>query len=491
MADDYTSQIFNPNAGGMAQVVQQAILGQQQQSQNNNLLEQQKMQLNSAKAQQMGAGLVSDPRVDDAKFEELIKPVNDLDPATAAQIRAARTRYNSQRTDYAAMVNDPNAHNTFAYMTKYPEMSEGVKRAYDILQPAQQQAELRTMTDVAAALNLGKADVARDILTKRAVADKAAGIDTAHYDQLNALIDDNPAHSRALANLALASVLGKDKFAEAFPALSKLPGEVAKTEADAAKAKTEADYAAPKIESGLATDAATRERMAAQTKNEIEQLKLGWAKQNLDADTLATNTAVELQKLAQTGREVKGVSLSEMTQAVGKAQSGEMMANQSEDLADKIAGSGARGGMGSSWAEWMKRNTGMQDPVSMLRAQYQQVINQQAIKNLPPGPASDKDIQFARQAFPKPTDPPEYVAKFLKGLAKMQRIAASGDARRADWISANGDIGTAKQDIEVGGALVPKGTTFLEFNRNQVGVDRKKELPSGIAGLLEKYGGKK
>lgn len=489
MADDYTSQIFNPNSGGMADVVQRAILGQQQQTQNNNLLEQQNMALNSAKAQQMAAGI--DPKLPDDQYEAALAQVQQLDPATAQQARTQRAQLIEQHKLYADMVTNPSAQNIFGYMAKYPQMSEGVKRAYDVLQPAQQQAELRTMTDVAAALNAGKPEVARDILTKRAVADKAAGIDTSHYDQINKLIDDNPAHSRTLANLALASVLGKDKFAEAFPALSKLPGEVAKGEAEAVKAGAEASAAPQIIATDIATKKAQIERMAAQTQNEIEQLKLGWAKQNLDADTLATNTAVELQKLAQTGREVKGVSLSEMTQAVGKAQSGEMLANQSEDLADKIAGSGARGGMGSSWAEWMKRNTGLQDPVSMLRAQYQQVINQQAIKNLPPGPASDKDIQFARQAFPKPTDPPEYVAQFLKGLAKMQRITATADARRADWISANGDIGTAKDDLQVGGVLVPKGTTFLEFNRNQVGVDRKKELPSGIAGLLAKYGGKK
>jgi hypothetical protein len=464
MADDYTSQIFNPNSGGMADVVQRAILGQQQQGQNENILAQQQQALDVAKA----------------------------NAEAAAQQRARAT------AAWQAVHADPSAHNVAQYMLAVPDQAEAFQKGWNLLNAGERESNTRTAVDIKAALDAGKPDVARNIITTRRDADVKAGGDPSHWDTYLKLLDGDPGHSKALANIIVAGALGPDKFAEAYGQMGKegrdqelQPGIVAKGTAEAAKAGVEAQYAAPKIESDLRNDEAQRKRWDAQTQNEIGQLKLGWAKQNLDADTLETTTALELEKLRESGRAVTGVSLSEMTKSVGAAQSGEMMANQSEDLADKIAGSGARGGMGSSWAEWMKRNTGMQDPVSMLRAQYQQVINQQAIKNLPPGPASDKDIQFARQAFPKPTDPPEYVAKFLKGLAKMQRIAATGDARRADWISANGDIGTAKDDLEVGGVLVPKGTTFIEFNRNQVGVDRKKELPPGIAGLVDKYGGKK
>jgi hypothetical protein len=191
--------------------------------------------------------------------------------------------------------------------------------------------------------------------------------------------------------------------------------------------------------------------------------------------------------MAQAGTAVTGASLDEMTKAVGSAQTNEALANRTASLAERIQQSPLRGGGWRSWAgEVLAGAFGNQDPVTALRGEYEQIKNAQAIKNLPPGPATDRDIQIAMRGFPPADAGKDYIVSFLRGLEKLQRVAADADQRRGDWISANGNIGTAKRDLQVGGVRVPAGTTFTEFNKNAIKVGKAGQAPE--RDYLKKYG---
>lgn len=110
-----------------------------------------------------------------------------------------------------------------------------------------------------------------------------------------------------------------------------------------------------------------------------------------------------------------------------------------EELATQIASSNIRGGLfGATWTEKAKELTGNQDAVSALRKRYFAIRSSAAVKNLPPGVASDKDIEMALMGFPSEKANKEEISSFLRGLAKLERAADQYNTFTANYISTTG-----------------------------------------------------
>ena len=81
---------------------------------------------------------------------------------------------------------------------------------------------------------------------------------------------------------------------------------------------------------------------------------------------------------------------------------------------------GYKGELGEKWKEL----TGTQDPVSMARKQYEGIKTTRAIQNLPPGVASDKDIELVLKPFPTSFtsygELQDYLRKLKRGEQKIQ-----------------------------------------------------------------------
>ncbi|MCX7589308.1 hypothetical protein, partial [Phenylobacterium sp. 58.2.17] len=99
----------------------------------------------------------------------------------------------------------------------------------------------------------------------------------------------------------------------------------------------------------------------------------------------------------------------------------EQSANQQNNLADRIEAAGGGFGAFSRFSEWVKGQTGNQEAMTQLRNEYTRIRNSQAIKMLPPGPATDKDIEMALKGFPADTADSKSIASFLRGMAKMNQ----------------------------------------------------------------------
>lgn len=445
----------------LAPSVQQALLGEQQRQQNSNLLTQQAMQIEQQKKAQA----------------------------------LAEQRQQAMNLALNGVIQDPSAHNVGRFMMQFPEMGEQVSKGFDVLSNAQREATLKTAVDVKGYLDGNDIPGARKILLAHIDADKAAGVDTSQYQALVDMLDKNPQAAKALANITIASALGKDKFAEAYGKIGeearadqKQPYIVRQEAAKASQEETAAAFAPQKAQSDIDTAAAQRERMAAQTANEQADLVLKRQGLELDRDRLTSNIQLELEKLDRAGVQVDAGGRAEINKAVGESVSSTQLADRMDDLANRLSGVNMATGWTSSVRETWKGAFGTQDPVSGLRAEYQTLINQQAVKNLPPGPASDKDIALARQGFPPSNASPAYIQSFLRGMAKMQRAVAASSDRRANWISANGSLAPARRDIDVAGVLIPRGTTFNEFNGNAVQRGKQGQTPSSLQGIIAKYG---
>lgn len=111
-------------------------------------------------------------------------------------------------------------------------------------------------------------------------------------------------------------------------------------------------------------------------------------------------------------------------------------------LADQIKQSAMSGGLKSTWTEYIKEQSGNQDEVTGLRKQVMQIVNSEAVKNLPPGPATDRDIEMVRAPFPTEKASPEYVANWLGAVARLNQKRAEFSEFKANFISENGSLRT-------------------------------------------------
>lgn len=107
-------------------------------------------------------------------------------------------------------------------------------------------------------------------------------------------------------------------------------------------------------------------------------------------------------------------------------------------LADDISKLNIGGGLAASTSETLKNALGTQDDVSELRRRFNAVRASQAVQNLPPGPASDKDIQLALSGFPPENASGDQVESFLRGAAKLESVNAAFHAFKSDLISKQG-----------------------------------------------------
>lgn len=115
-------------------------------------------------------------------------------------------------------------------------------------------------------------------------------------------------------------------------------------------------------------------------------------------------------------------------------------ARKMELLANDFSRLSVGGGLKSTVTESLKDILGSQDEVSTARKRFNAIRSSQATTNLPPGPASDKDIALALSGFPKENANANQVISFLKGQAKLARIDEKFNEFKAGFISNNNSV---------------------------------------------------
>ena len=220
------------------------------------------------------------------------------------------------------------------------------------------------------------------------------------------------------------------------------------------------------------------EKDAWNIKNLQSEIKTRGAKLNLD--TQMTNATV-LEKLAQINKannEIPSDTRKLINESAIVAATSKQSANQFNDLAKRIEGLGGYGKL-SSLSEFAKSTIGAEGYETSLRQEYTRLRNTAAIKSLPPGPATDKDIQMALSGFPKDTSNSAQIAQFLRGMAKLQDIDASVANAKTDWLTQNnGTLTRSGKTFVAGDFTVRPGETFNDFSA-RVATDVNKRYASG------------
>jgi len=190
-------------------------------------------------------------------------------------------------------------------MTRYPQLSEQLKRASDTLNADQQQQALSHSSQVFAALRSGRGDLAANILTERAdlMESSGQGEQAQQARSLAELAKTQP--QMALAALAplIASLPGGDKVLDG---VAKYGGEV-RAEAKAPAELRTAEAGASTAESQAKTAAVTAKYADSQALADLETK--GWNVKALQADIefkrQSTRIAAMNAALAREGNDLK------------------------------------------------------------------------------------------------------------------------------------------------------------------------------------------
>lgn len=162
-------------------------------------------------------------------------------------------------------------------------------------------------------------------------------------------------------------------------------------------------------------------------------------------------------------------------------------------LSDQIAASPEEfsGGLFSSWSEGLKNIIGSQDAISELRTAYNSIRSSQAVTNLPPGVASDKDIELALSGFPKQNSNATQITSFLMGLSKLEDVREQFNQFNADYISSNGhERGMLDAWKKAGGTTVDDTQQSMSHTSAQApieAIEHLKQNPDTIDQFEEYY----
>jgi len=417
----------------------------------------------------------------------------------ALQQRQARNLLEDQQksfqTDFQATIENPTQEGfskLIARHGKSPAMISAIESQRKQFGEQRIKNEFTQMLGVSNAIENGNLEVAKqefqNFVTAKTNSKEPLGI----YSQVSKFLEDgNTKAAQATINFALANldpdqltkVVNTRTTAEAAP--SALRQKIAVADEAVAKAISAEAVAknAGEVENAkrlFEIAKAKKEGFEAQYKEQTilaDLDKTKWDTANLKSQTNERNALFRGKK------ELQKLEIAEKIQNIAKAAAPDISEGAKKEinslvvdsvnlrnsstsalnLANKIETEGGGLGKVTSFAQAINTATGQQDGFTQLRNEYNRLRNQVAIKNLPPGVATDKDVAIALEGLPPPTANAAFIASFLRGTAKLQQYEAATKDAQTEWISSVGSLGNTRNDIRIGETLVPKGTTYVEF----------------------------
>lgn len=174
-----------------------------------------------------------------------------------------------------------------------------------------------------------------------------------------------------------------------------------------------------------------KDNRTAQEKNFDKLLKL--------RESGKTDEAAEFERMVglSENRNLSSFAEKELAKSQDKYFELVSVSDRMELLANDLEAAALGGGYGESFKEWFKKAIGSENEASEIRRKFRDLRASQVVKNLPPGAASDTDIQLALSGWPGDNANSETLASFLRGQAKLAKINAKFERFKAEYLSEN------------------------------------------------------
>jgi hypothetical protein len=370
-----------------------------------------------------------------------------------------------------------------------PEQSKAFLPYMEGISKEQQQGVLKSSGQILSALQANP-QTGIQLLKDRALAARNSGdeADASLFDQMaEAAADPKRGPGIVFKSLAArtAGIPGAKEMFETIDkglatqrAEEKAPAELTKAQAEAEKAAIEAAFAERLQQAGL-------DEKNWNVKNLRSQISDRSARLNLDQQTTAATVAEKLSSIQKNLNDIPADTRKLINESAVTAATSKQSADQFNDLAKRIEAEGGNYGVASSASDFLKKVGGFQGGMTQLKQEYTRLRNTAAIKSLPPGPATDKDIQMALSGFPSDTARAGDLAQFLRGMAKLQDVDASINNAKTDWLAQNnGTLTRAKNTFVAGDYSTKPGETFNDFSQRIVGDVSKRYDPTQQTSLV-------
>lgn len=420
--------------------------------------------------------------------------------ATIADISAQRQaqeadlqRRQTLQTQVQALIQNPNPSArdfTNVAMLLPKAEADSMRANWETLSKDRQDNELRFGGQVMSAFSSNQPQIGIRLLKERATAERNAGREqqAKAYETWAQMAEVSPQSAQKTIGIMLAGVPGGDKVLESSIKALKAPAEVVTAETTAragAATATREELVTANTPTRLALEntqtAANIRNLDSQIAERSGRLVLDQNRLKLDRDRLQSDVELKLFELNQKGGQLDAGATKIVNDAAVASVGAELSAGRMLDLATRLEQEGGGYGALSGINSWFRNATGNQDAWTQTRQEYVRLRNTQAIKSLPPGPATDRDIELALKGFPAENADAKTVASFLRGMAKMSQYEAVAESAKSEWVNSVGSLGRATRDIEIGGVQVPRGTTYVDFAR-QFMEQRAQDLAATQAG---------
>lgn len=413
--------------------------------------------------------------------------------ATIADVAAQRqaqeadlARRQQLQTQVSALMQNPNPTArdfTNVAMLLPKNEADSMRANWDTLSKDRQENELRFGGQVMSAFSANQPQIGIQLLRERATAERNAGREgqAKAYETWAQMAEVSPQSAQKTIGIMLAGVPGGDKVLTSSIQALKAPAEVRAGEAGATKEELVTANTPTRLALENTQTAANIRNLDSQILERTNRLVLDRDRLKLDRDKLQSDVELKLFELNQKGGQLEPSATKLVNDSVVASVGSEQSAGRMLDLANRLEQQGGGYGAFSGANAWVRNATGNQDSWTQTRQEYVRLRNTQAIKSLPPGPATDRDIELAMKGFPAENADAKTVASFLRGMAKMAQYEAVAESAKADWVNSVGSLGRATRDIDIGGIQVPKGTTYVDFAR-QFMDQRAQDLAASQAG---------
>ncbi|KXO82651.1 hypothetical protein AYL20_01255 [Acinetobacter venetianus] len=419
-------------------------------------------------------------RAEEARRQQLF----DQQQAAAQQAAIRQQAMNEDLYKFSLMPNKTTADYT-NMITRYPTLTEPYQKAWGMQNSDQQQQTLSTASQVYAALGNGSPDVAKTILDEQIKGYENSGMKKEAFNLKNIsnLIDKNP--QAAQANLGmLMSTVAPDQFKNINDSLNSstaLLSQIAKTEAETGKIQAETQgqtienrYKPQQIQTGINQTESQTALNYANVQNMADRL-------NLDRDRLLSDYEYKFAQLNPSNVKLSDGAQKLVNDTMLASVASEQSANRMNNLADQFEQESQAGGLWTKGWVGFKRITGWSnDDQSAMIREYDRLRNSEAIKSLPPGPATDKDIELALRGMPPSNADSTTITSFLRGMAKMGQRDAAYQQMQSEWVNQVGNLGSTKRDVEVLGVKVPSGTTFSGYATKNLNKAIKRQASQAV-----------
>lgn len=155
---------------------------------------------------------------------QMLQQQRDAAGLALRQAQAAALQKQKMEAELAELSESPTSAGIAKFTVRYPHLSEPLKRAYDMLEPAEKQANLSNLTQVASAFETGHPEIALKLMREQATALRNSGKEreAGAAEATANLFETDPVFAKIQTGKMLAAIAGPDKYADS---MAKLGGE--------------------------------------------------------------------------------------------------------------------------------------------------------------------------------------------------------------------------------------------------------------------------